>query len=66
MLFSEKGCPPHIHFQTLNITVIALKLFLFLKKNKFVIRAGIQKMLVRIANREDPDQTASSELMLKN
>ena len=26
-----------------------------------VIRAGIHKMLVRIANREDPDQTASSE-----
>ena len=26
-----------------------------------VIRAGIQKMLARIANREDPDQTASSE-----
>ena len=27
-----------------------------------VIKAGIHKMLVRIANREDPDQTASSEL----
>ena len=26
-----------------------------------VIRGGIHKMLVRIANREDPDQTASSE-----
>ena len=25
------------------------------------IKAGINKMLVRIANREDPDQTASSE-----
>ena len=25
------------------------------------IRAGIHKMLDRIANREDPDQTASSE-----
>ena len=25
------------------------------------IRTGIQKMLVRIANREDPDQTASEE-----
>ena len=24
-----------------------------------VFRAGIHKMLVRIANREDPDQTAS-------
>ena len=27
----------------------------------FVIVAGIHKMLVRITNREDPDQTASSE-----
>ena len=26
-----------------------------------VIRAEIQKFFVRIANREDPDQTASSE-----
>ena len=36
--------------------------FLFLFSNKIlVIRAGIHKMLVRIANRENPDQTASSE-----
>ena len=27
-----------------------------------VFRAGIYKLLVRIANREDPDQTASSEM----
>ena len=27
----------------------------------FVIGPGIHKMAVRIANREDPDQTASSE-----
>ena len=26
-----------------------------------VIRNGIHKMLIRIANREDPDHTASSE-----
>ena len=26
-----------------------------------VIRTGIHKMLARIANREDPDQTVSSE-----
>ena len=30
-------------------------------KTILVLGAGIQKMLVRIANREDPDQTASSE-----
>ena len=39
-----------------------LNTFLFLFSTKMlVIRAGIHKMLVRIANREDPDQTASSE-----
>ena len=31
------------------------------RKKILVWRAGIQKTLVRIANREDPDQTASSE-----
>ena len=36
-------------------------LFLFSKKKILVIRSVIHKMLVRIANREDPDQTASSE-----
>ena len=34
---------------------------LFVLNKKLFIRAGIHKMLVRIANREDPDQTASSE-----
>ena len=39
-----------------------LNTFLFLFSIKMlIIRAGICKMLVRIANREDPDQTASSE-----
>ena len=37
-------------------------IFLFLFSNKMlVLRAGIHKMHVRIVNREDPDQTASSE-----
>ena len=36
--------------------------FLFLFSNKMLVfRAGIHKMLVGIANREDPHQTASSE-----
>ena len=36
--------------------------FLFLLSNKkLVFRAEIHKMLVKIANREDPDQTGSSE-----
>ena len=34
--------------------------FLFTNKT-LVIRTGIHKMLVIIANREDPDKTASSE-----
>ena len=34
-------------------------------KTMFVIRTGIHKMLVRIANRQDPDQTASVRLLLK-
>ena len=38
-----------------------LNSFLFLFSNKMlVIRGGIHKM-VRIANREDPDQTTSSK-----
>ena len=36
--------------------------FLFLFSDKMLVfRTGIHKMLVRIANRVDPDQTASSE-----
>ena len=36
--------------------------FLFQFSNKMLVfRAGIQTMDIRIANREDPDQTASSE-----
>ena len=39
-----------------------LNTFLFLFSNKMlVIRAGTHKMLFRIANREDFDQTASQE-----
>ena len=32
------------------------------KKNHYVIRAGIYKVHVKKANKEDPDQTASSEV----
>ena len=39
--------------------------FLFLVSNKMLVsNVGIHKMNVRIANREDPDQTASSEAVL--
>ena len=38
------------------------KILLFLFLNKMLVyRAVIHKVVVRIANREDPDQTASSE-----
>ena len=38
------------------------KTFFILFSNKMLIfKAGIHKILVKIANREDPDQTASSE-----
>ena len=39
-----------------------LNTFLFLFLNKMLVsRTGIHKMHIRIANMEDPDQTASSE-----
>ena len=39
------------------------KLTLFLFSTKLLVfRAGNHKMLIRIANSEDPDQTASSEI----
>ena len=39
-----------------------LNTFLFRLPNRMLdFRAGTHKMVVRIANREDPDKTASSE-----
>ena len=36
--------------------------YLFLFSNRMLVfRAGIHKFLVRVANRENPDETASSE-----
>ena len=44
------------------VNVLKFQTLLFLFSNKMlVIRAGIYKFLVRISNREDLDQTASSE-----
>ena len=44
------------------VKVNVLKLFPFFSQNQiFVIRVAINKLIVRIANREDPDQIASSE-----
>ena len=45
-----------------TVNVLLFQILLFLISNKIlVIRAGIHKKLVRIANLEDPDQTASEE-----
>ena len=41
-----------LNFQHFSLSVL---------NKMFVIRAGIHKILARIANREDPEQTASSE-----
>ena len=49
-----------LEFQILKLKISNTFIFLFSIK-MLVIRAGTQKMLVRIANREYPDQTASSE-----
>ena len=53
------------HYEKTNYTVYVLNfqtLLLFLFSNEMlVLRAGSHKMLVRIVNRLDPDQTASSE-----
>ena len=43
-------------------TCNAVNVNTYLSSNKvLVMRAGINQILVRIANKEDPDQTASSE-----
>ena len=37
-------------------------IFLFLFSKNVGFRAGTQKILIKLANREDPDQTASSDM----
>ena len=43
------------------VNVLKLRTPFSILNEMLIFRAGIHKMLVRIANREDPDQTASSE-----
>ena len=45
---------------SVNILKFQTHFFLF-SYNVGYLRAGIHKMLARMANREDPDQTASSD-----
>ena len=49
-----------LEFQILKLKISNTFIFLFSIK-MLVIRAGTKKMLVRIANREYPDRSASSE-----
>ena len=46
---------------TLEFSIIPKTFLTPLSNKMLVIKAGIHQMFVRIANREDPDQTASSE-----
>ena len=61
VLCTEKNNLSEIVLLSIHVfaTVNVLKIFLF--SINFFSRAGFNKMLVRIANREDPDQTAYSE-----
>ena len=49
---------------TVNVLKFRTPFFFLFSNKMLVFRAGIYKILVRIANREDPDQTASSDLGL--
>ena len=46
---------------TVNLRKFRTQLSFSSQNRIMVIRAGIHKFLARIASREDPDQTASSE-----
>ena len=56
-LFSDTQV--NIHYS--KCSKILNSFLLLFSHQMLVFRAGYHKMLVRIANREDPDQTASSE-----
>ena len=55
-----RTCDPSFTSQALYHWATSLPLFLF-SSEMLIFMAGNHKMVVRIANREDPDQTASSE-----
>ena len=58
----NEGCDMLCHFLNYSKCPQISNTFLVLFSSKmFVIKAGIHKMLVKIANKGDPDQTASSE-----
>ena len=45
----------------LRVLVNVLKFQTLFSNKMMVLRAGTHEILIRIANREDPDQTASSD-----
>ena len=53
--------PLIIDYKYSKCSKISSTFLLWFLNKMLVIRAGIHKMHVRIANSEDPDQTASSE-----
>ena len=56
-----KSRPKLLPLCWMHVQMLILKHSLTVLNKMFVIIAGIHKMLIRIANRKDPDQTASSE-----
>ena len=59
-----KECKISIANECMLVKLLKFQTIFTLFSNKMlVIRAGIYKMFVRIANREDPDQTASSDCL---
>ena len=51
----------HFFCRGRRVTVLKFRTPFSFQNKMLVIRAGIYKMLVRIANREDPDQTLNKQ-----
>ena len=58
---SQHGCLKEALSRTVNVLKFGSLFHFCSRVNCWFIRAGIHKMLVKIANRGDLDQTASSE-----
>ena len=61
MLSEEKDRSMHMASMHTVSSKIRNPFLVLLSSKMMVSKAGVRKMLVRIANREDNDQTASSE-----
>ena len=58
-LYITPSCVPHFFLTTVNVLKFQTFFSFFSQTKGGLSRAGIHKTPVRIANREDPDQTAS-------